>query len=67
MPQAHVGLERGASCFVDPVYPDDDGQKLLPYTGDDCLTYEGEINKMAVNIAFGRYPERSVNLTSAQA
>ena len=38
-----------------------------PYTGDDCLTYEGEINKMAVNIAFGRYPERSVNLTSAQA
>ena len=28
---------------------------LLPYTGDDCLTYEGEINKLAVNVAFGRY------------
>ncbi|CAM9779526.1 unnamed protein product, partial [Laminaria digitata] len=37
-----------------PVYPDDGGLELLPYTGDDCLTYEGEINKMAVNIAFGR-------------
>ncbi|CAM9112449.1 unnamed protein product, partial [Laminaria digitata] len=52
--KAHVGLERGASCFKDPVYPDDDGLELLPYTGHDCLTYEGEINKMAVNIAFGR-------------
>lgn len=58
-PQAHVGLERGASCFKDPVYPDDDGQELLPYTGENCLTYEGEINKMAVNIAFGRYTKRS--------
>lgn len=53
--QAHVGLERGRLCFSDPVYPDVDGLQLLPYTGGDCLTYEGEINKMAVNIAFGRY------------
>ena len=48
-------MERGRLCFSDPVYPDDGGLELLPYTGDDCLTYEGEINKMAVNIAFGRY------------
>ena len=54
-PQALVGLERGASCFSNPVVPDDEGLTLLPYTGDDCLTYEGEINKMAVNVAFGRY------------
>ena len=52
--QALVGLERGASCFNNPVFPDDEGLILLPYTGDDCLTYEGEINKMAVNVAFGR-------------
>ena len=56
--QALVGLERGASCFSDPVVPDDEGLTLLPYTGDECLTYEGEINKLAVNVAFGRY-ERS--------
>lgn len=49
-----VGLERGARCFKDPVIPDDEGLILLPYTGDDCLTYEGEINKMAVNVATGR-------------
>ena len=54
-PQALVGLERGADCFSDPVFPDVEGLTLLPYTGDDCLTYEGEINKLAVNVAFGRY------------
>ena len=54
-PQALVGLERGADCFSDPVFPDDEGLTLLPYAGDDCLTYEGEINKLAVNVAFGRY------------
>ncbi|CAM9505578.1 unnamed protein product, partial [Laminaria digitata] len=52
--KALVGLERGGSCFNDPVFPDDEGLTLLPYTGVDCLTYEGEINKLAVNIAFGR-------------
>ncbi|CAM9161286.1 unnamed protein product [Laminaria digitata] len=52
--KALVGLERGGSCFSDPVFPDDEGLTLQPYTGDDCLTYEGEINKLAVNIAFGR-------------
>ena len=55
MPQALVGLERGGSCIEDPVFPDDEGLNLLPYSGKDCLTYEGEINKMAVNVAFGRY------------
>ena len=53
MTQALVGLERGSDCFSDPVFPDDDGLALLPYTG--CLTFEGEINKMATNIALGRY------------
>ena len=55
VPQALVGLERGASCFSNPVVPDEEGLTLLPYTGDECLTYEGEINKMATNVAFGRY------------
>ena len=35
--------------------PDDDGLELLPYTGGDCLTYEGEINKLAANVAMARY------------
>lgn len=48
-----VGLERATDCFENPVFPDDDGLELLPYDGD-CLTFEGEINKMAVNVAFGR-------------
>lgn len=52
--QALVGLERGSDCFQDAVFPADDGLTLLPYNSDECLTYEGEINKMAVNIAFGR-------------
>ena len=54
MPQAFVGVERARKCFRDPVFPDDEGLNLLPYEGG-CLTYEGEINKMAVNVAFGRY------------
>ncbi|CAN0527345.1 unnamed protein product, partial [Scytosiphon promiscuus] len=37
-----------------PVFPDDEGLILLPYTGDECLTYEGELTKMAVNVAFDR-------------
>ena len=53
MPQGLVGLERGYHCFNNPVFPDDDGLALLPYDG--CLTYEGELNKMAGNIALGRY------------
>ncbi|CAN0510428.1 unnamed protein product, partial [Scytosiphon promiscuus] len=52
--QALVGLERGSECFNDPVFPDDEGWTLLPYTGDECLTYEGELNKLVVNVAFGR-------------
>lgn len=49
-----VGISRATECFDSPVFPDDDGLELLPWTGTDCLTYEGEINKMAVNVAFGR-------------
>ena len=41
-------------CGEEPVFPDDEGLELLPFTGE-CLTYEGEINKLAVNVAFGRY------------
>ena len=52
--QALVGLERGFTCVEEPVFPDDDGLELLPFTGE-CLTFEGEINKLAVNVAFGRY------------
>ena len=56
--QAFVGLERGEMCVSDPVFPDDDGLELLPFTGE-CLTYNGEINKLAVNVAFGRYSGRA--------
>ena len=48
-----VGYERGKECFKDPVVPTDDGLALEDYTGE-CLTYEGEINKLAVNVSFGR-------------
>ena len=36
-----------------PVVPDDTGQVLLPYVGDD-LTIGGELNKIASNVANGR-------------
>lgn len=51
--QAFAGLERGGDCFADPVYPDDDGLNLLDWDGE-CLTVEGEINKLATNVAIGR-------------
>ncbi|CAN0475827.1 unnamed protein product [Ascophyllum nodosum] len=51
--KALIGLERGGECFPNPVFPDDDGLELIAFEGS-CLTYEGEINKLAVNVAFGR-------------
>ncbi|CAM9570084.1 unnamed protein product [Ectocarpus sp. 13 AM-2016] len=51
--KALVGLERGGECFTDPVLPDDDGLELVAWEGGS-LTYEGEINKLAANVAFGR-------------
>ena len=36
-----------------PVVPSDDGLSLLPWTGEP-LTVGGELNKLAVNAAFGR-------------
>eukprot|EP00752_Nemacystus_decipiens_P010080 g8982.t1 len=51
--KALVGYERGENCFTAPVYPDDDGLELLEWDGE-CLTYEGEINKLATNVAIGR-------------
>ncbi len=38
----------------DPVFADNTGENLLPYTGSDDLTLRGEINKLANNIALGR-------------
>ena len=37
----------------DPVVPADDGLSLRPWTGEP-LTVEGELNKLAFNMAFGR-------------
>ena len=39
-----------------PVAPSSDGTSLVPYTGPDAgsLSVGGELNKLAVNIAFGR-------------
>ncbi|CAN0441852.1 unnamed protein product [Ascophyllum nodosum] len=51
--KALIGLDRGGECFPNPVFPDDDGLELIDFEGS-CLTYEGEINKLAVNVAFGR-------------
>lgn len=51
--QALIGLDRGSECFPNPVFPSDDGLELIDFEGS-CLTYEGEINKLAVNVAFGR-------------
>ena len=51
--QAFLGLDRGGDCYPNPVFPDGDGRELIGFE-DSCLTYEGEINKLAVNVAFGR-------------
>lgn len=48
-----MGLDRGEACFSSPGFPDDEGADLLPWDGE-CLTYNGEINKLAVNVAYGR-------------
>jgi hypothetical protein len=39
-----------------PMVPSDDGQSLMPYTGEDAdqITVGGELNKVANNIALGR-------------
>lgn len=51
--QVLAGLQRGSECFDDLVFPDDEGFTFLPYA--DRLTYDGETNKLATNIALGRY------------
>ena len=53
MHQAFLGLDRGGDCYPNPVSPDGDGRELIGFEGG-CLMYEGEINKLAVNVAFGR-------------
>ncbi|CAM9997521.1 unnamed protein product [Discosporangium mesarthrocarpum] len=65
--KAFVGLEEGQRCIEDPVVASATGLTLDPYTplsdeicidadGNETygLTIEGELNKMATNIAFGR-------------
>ena len=43
--------------FPNPVIPSDDGLTLLPYTGPGAnqLTVGGELNKLAMNVAYGRH------------
>lgn len=43
----------GDKAIPSPVQPSVDGSTLLPYTGP-ALTVEGELNKLASNIALGR-------------
>jgi hypothetical protein len=45
-----------SSVFPSPVFASDDGQSLLPYNGSDkgSITLEGELNKLASNMAMGR-------------
>ncbi|MEM9181703.1 MAG: vanadium-dependent haloperoxidase [Pseudomonadota bacterium] len=46
----------GSSVIPEPVevVPGSDGQALQPYSGPEALTVEGELNKLANNIAIGR-------------
>ena len=45
-----------SSVFPSPVFASDDGQTLLPYNGADKgqMTLEGELNKLASNLAMAR-------------
>ncbi len=44
---------KGSYVIPNPVQASDDGLSLLPYSGP-ALTIEGELNKLATNIAIGR-------------
>ena len=43
----------GNFVLQNPVVPTDDGLSLVPYTGPDQLTVNGELNKLAHNVTFG--------------
>jgi hypothetical protein len=43
----------GSHVLTSPVQPSSDGLTLVPYTGGDQLTVNGELNKLAENITFG--------------
>jgi hypothetical protein len=43
----------GTFVIPDPVMPSSDGLSLLPYTGGDVLTVNGELNKLGHNVSFG--------------
>lgn len=47
-------LFRGDYVIPNPLQPDSTGANTVPYTGPDTLTVEGELNKIAANIAYGR-------------
>ncbi len=44
---------KGSFVIPNPVVPNADGTALIPYSGP-ALTIEGELNKLATNIAIGR-------------
>ena len=44
----------GSWQLTNPVVPSDDGLHLTPYNGPDALTLNGELHKLASNIALGR-------------
>ena len=43
----------GDHVFQHPVMPADDGLSLVPFTGSDPLTVNGELNKLGHNVSFG--------------
>jgi len=43
----------GNFVIPDPVVPTSDGLSLVPYTGSDKLTVNGELNKLGHNVTFG--------------
>ena len=44
----------GSWQLTNPVVPTEDGLHLIPYTGTDALTLNGELHKLASNIGLGR-------------
>ena len=43
----------GNFVIPNPVLPTSDGLSLVPYTGSDVLTVNGELNKLGHNVSFG--------------
>jgi hypothetical protein len=48
------GWYDGSFAIPGPLQPNEDGTALVGYNGGDALTVEGELDKLASNVALGR-------------